>query len=148
MKKIVYLHGLESKQGGRKVEYLSSKYLTYAPSLQYDNITECFNETLELVKQIQPDLIIGSSMGGYFAELLSTYIDTEVLLLNPATIKYIDTEIPRGSKETKGQVVIGNLDKTINPQLSNHYYSTMDNMEVIVKFYGHRTPYETFITLI
>jgi hypothetical protein len=29
MKKVLYLHGLESDQGGPKVDYLSSKYLVF-----------------------------------------------------------------------------------------------------------------------
>ena len=41
MKKVLYLHGLESDQGGPKVDYLSSKYLVCAPKLDYKD-PNCF----------------------------------------------------------------------------------------------------------
>ena len=37
MKKVLYLHGLESKQGGSKVEYLASKGAVFAPEMDYHN---------------------------------------------------------------------------------------------------------------
>ena len=35
IKKIVYLHGLESKAGGPKVDFLATKGLVYAPEINF-----------------------------------------------------------------------------------------------------------------
>ena len=35
MKRVLYLHGLESKQGGEKVDYLASKCIVHAPEMDY-----------------------------------------------------------------------------------------------------------------
>ena len=35
MKKIVYLHGLESESGGPKVSFLAEKGMVYAPNMDY-----------------------------------------------------------------------------------------------------------------
>ena len=39
MREIVYLHGLESRQGGPKVNFLATKGFVYAPSIDYKNFT-------------------------------------------------------------------------------------------------------------
>ena len=36
MKKIVYLHGLESEAGGPKVSFLAEKGMVYAPEMDYE----------------------------------------------------------------------------------------------------------------
>ena len=60
MKKIVYLHGLESKAGGPKVNFLATKGMVYAPKLNFNTL-----DIEKLMGKIgKPDLIIGSSMGG------------------------------------------------------------------------------------
>ena len=38
MKKIVYLHGLESKAGGPKVDFLATKGMVYAPEINYNTL--------------------------------------------------------------------------------------------------------------
>ena len=63
MKKVLYLHGLESKQGGSKVDFLSSICLVSAPVLDYRD-SACFQNIHDLVVTNSFDLIIGSSMGG------------------------------------------------------------------------------------
>lgn len=35
MKTLFYFHGLESKQGGEKVSYLTKHFLTHAPEMVY-----------------------------------------------------------------------------------------------------------------
>ena len=35
MKKVLYLHGLESKQGGPKVDFLAKEFCVYAPEMDY-----------------------------------------------------------------------------------------------------------------
>ena len=84
MKKVLYLHGLESKQGGPKVEFLANMFITHAPAMDYKN-HKAFGELYRKVtKEGKPDLIIGSSMGGYFADALASHFGIEVLLFNPA----------------------------------------------------------------
>ena len=38
MKKIVYLHGLESEPGGTKVSFLATKGRVYAPAMDYETL--------------------------------------------------------------------------------------------------------------
>jgi predicted esterase YcpF (UPF0227 family) len=83
MKKILYLHGLESSNVCDKVDFLKENAIVLAPSIDYrkPNIEI---EFLHMVEMFQPDLIIGSSMGGHVALMLGNYYDVEVIAFNPA----------------------------------------------------------------
>jgi len=83
MKRVLYLHGLESKQGGEKVEFLSSKCLVHAPEMDYTR-SDIFSYLHQIVDEFRPDVIIGSSMGGYAAYILGSITKTKVILFNPA----------------------------------------------------------------
>ncbi len=49
MKKIIYLHGLKSKQGGDKVSFLTEQNFVYAPKMNYnDPVT--FKKSMRLSK--------------------------------------------------------------------------------------------------
>jgi predicted esterase YcpF (UPF0227 family) len=78
IKKIIYLHGLESSQGGKKVDFLSQNSLVYAPKLDYKNPNE-FQRILKEIQAFEPDLIIGSSMGGYVAYQIASHLNISVL---------------------------------------------------------------------
>ena len=84
--KILYIHGLESALGGPKVDHLKTLgHSVDYPEMDYD-YNKQFEETADDIayKLGYYDLIIGSSMGGYFAYELGKMFDIPVLLLNPA----------------------------------------------------------------
>ena len=83
MKKVLYLHGLESKQGGLKVDFLANEFCVHAPAMDFKNpILQ--NELEFIMCQFDPDLIIGSSMGGYVADILARSYGKPAILFNPA----------------------------------------------------------------
>ena len=77
MKKIMYLHGLESSNVCDKVDFLKENNVVLAPSLNYykSNIEE---ELMYMVESFEPDLIIGSSMGGHVGLMLANYYNIEI----------------------------------------------------------------------
>ena len=83
MKKIMYLHGLESSNVCDKVDFMREHANVLAPSIDYSksNIEE---ELMYMVESFQPDLIIGSSMGGYVGMLLANHYNIDCLVFNPA----------------------------------------------------------------
>ena len=62
MKRVLYLHGLESKQGGEKVEFLANECIVHAPEMDYTR-KDVFSFLTKKIEDFQPDFIIGSSMG-------------------------------------------------------------------------------------
>ena len=146
MKKIVYLHGLESEAGGPKVSFLAEKGMVYAPEMNY--------ETLDLDEFIltlgMPDLIIGSSMGGYVADIIGSRLGVDVLLFNPALHnREIDPEYEYYSNGYKRTIVLGTEDNVINPEITKKLWSVHGNNAEFdeVEGMGHRTPLDVFINM-
>ena len=150
MKKIVYLHGLESEPGGPKVSFLAEKGTVYAPTMDY--------ETLDLHKFIltlgMPDLIIGSSMGGYIADIIGSILGVDVLLFNPAlhsrSIDFdFDNDTPYGGENYKRTIILGTEDDVINPKITKKLRPHLDNSAKFeeIEGMGHRTPLDVFINM-
>ena len=147
MKKIVYLHGLESEAGGPKVSFLAEKGMVYAPAMDY--------ETLDLNEFIltlgMPDLIIGSSMGGYVADIIGSQLGVDVLLFNPALhSRSIDNfNVDYGSQHYKRTIVLGTEDNVIDPETTKKLWSVYGNHAKYdeVEGMGHRTPLDVFINM-
>jgi predicted esterase YcpF (UPF0227 family) len=146
MKKILYLHGLESNQGGSKVSFLASKGMVYAPKINY--------KTLDLHEFIytigMPDLIIGSSMGGYVADVIGSRLGVDVLLFNPALhSREIAVNHEYYNNTYKRTIILGTEDDVIDPELTKKLWSVYDNVTTIdeVKDMGHRTPLDVFINM-
>ena len=146
MKKIVYLHGLESYQGGLKVEILESKGAVYAPSMNYESLNlHEFILTLGM-----PDLIIGSSMGGYVADVIGSRLGVDVLLFNPALhSRTIPVNHEHYSNQYKRTIVLGTLDKVIDPELTKKLWPVAGNVAKYedIEGMGHRTPLGVFINM-
>ena len=148
MKKIVYLHGLESEAGGPKVSFLAEKGMVYAPAMNYESLNlHEFILTLGM-----PDLIIGSSMGGYVADVIGSRLGVDVLLFNPAlhnrtTIREFNVDY--GNERYKRTIVLGTEDNVINPEVTKSLWSVHGNEAIHdeVEGMGHRTPLDVFINM-
>jgi len=147
MKKILYLHGLESSQGGSKVEFLASQGAVYAPSMDYKKL----NLDLFIEEVGMPDLIIGSSMGGYVADIIGSQLGVDVLLFNPA-LHGVDIEFNEtfnGTNTYKRTIVLGSRDKVINPETTKKLFPVGHNVATYedIEGMGHRTPLGVFIDM-
>ena len=146
MKKILYLHGLESKQGGEKVEFLAGECAVYAPEMNYESLNlHEFILTLGI-----PDLIIGSSMGGYVADVIGSRLGVDVLLFNPALhSREIAVNHEYYNNPYKRTIVLGTEDKIIDPELTKKLWSICGNVAIIeeIEGMGHRTPLDIFIDI-
>ena len=146
--KVLYLHGLESEQGGDKVDYLAKKYEVVAPAMDYYD-PQRFVQTVELVKEFEPDVIIGSSMGGYFAYKLATIFGTPVVLLNPAMhSRYFEPEgVYEGTEEVIGTMIMGHKDDVIDPKKTINLLRKgirKGQLRTYLKDHEHRTPLKIF----
>lgn len=83
MRKIIYVHGLSSSGDSRTAKSLAGllpEYRIIAPDLPIDP-QEALNLLHRICSQENPDLVIGTSMGGMFAQLLRDY---KKILINPS----------------------------------------------------------------
>ena len=69
MKTIIYIHGLSSSGASgtaKTLQLLLPEFKVLAPDLPIDP-NESLSLLLKICKELQPDLVIGTSMGGMFA---------------------------------------------------------------------------------
>lgn len=156
-KTIWYLHGFESAPGGEKPKWLESLGNNiYAPDMQYKKTnrhTYCEMRDVrhltlkKLLFEAQvnpPDLIIGSSMGGYYADVLGSHLGVEVLLFNPALHnRPIPLKLKYGEHNYKRHFIVGEDDNVVPPAATRVLADISDNWITVSKM-GHRTPLKVF----
>ena len=154
MKKILYLHGLESSNVCDKVDFLKENNVVLAPSLDYHklNVEE---ELMYMVESFQPDLIIGSSMGGFVGLALSNRYNIKCIAFNPAIhSRPIEPNLPSLQHDDvrfgfSPVVVLGLEDDVIDPAKSEDLLEQMEiECEIErVKGLGHRIPFDVFVDI-
>jgi len=154
MKKIMYLHGLESSNVCDKVDFMRERANVLAPSIDYrkSNIEE---ELMYMVESFSPDLIIGSSMGGFVGMLLANHYNVDCLVFNPAIHsrpiepnlnKLVSSNIDPSFIPV---VVLGLEDEVIDPAKSEDmleqadFYCDIERVEGL----GHRIPFDVFVNI-
>ena len=148
---VLYLHGLESKPTGPKMKYLKDRFENYyAPEIDYEN-PEAFEEILDLCIAEEFDMIIGSSMGGYFAHAIGTTLGTPVIMFNPAlhSRSFDPYGVVCGQKPIDGVCVLGMNDDVIDPLTTVKMLENEPKLEIMpIEGMGHRTPFAEFVTVI
>jgi len=154
MKKVLYLHGLESNQGGPKVDFLTKEFCVYAPEMDYkDPMLQ--NWVDFVMRQFQPDLIIGSSMGGYVADTLAQKYGVPAILFNPALHnRSFDPAIEpliegeQADLQMKKIVVLGKKDQVIPSYITKIMFENNRYYEIVLEEMAHQTPLNIFIDTI
>jgi uncharacterized protein len=154
MKKILYLHGLESSNFCDKVDFLKENAIVIAPSIDYSK-PSLEEELLYIVEKFSPDLIIGSSMGGFVGMMIANRYNIECILFNPAihsrpmepnlkSLQYDDIK-----HSFNPIVILGMEDDVINPLISKEMlddalsYCNIEEVEGL----GHRIPFDVFVDI-
>jgi|TARA_R110002012_G_C11376188_1_gene582710 hypothetical protein len=151
MMKVLFLHGLESKPTGPKMRYLKDRFESYyAPEIDYEE-PEAYEEILDLCIDEEFDVIIGSSMGGYFAHAIGTTLGTPVIMFNPALHSrgFDPYGVVSGEKPLDGVCVLGMEDRVIDPHVTVKMLENEPKLAIMpMEGMGHRTPFTEFITAI
>ena len=150
----MYLHGLESSNVGDKVDFLKENNIVLAPSIDYrkSNIEE---ELLYMVESFQPDLIIGSSMGGFVGMALANRYNIKCIVFNPAIHSHpIEPNFPSLQYDDihfgfNPVIVLGLEDDVVDPLKSEDMLEQMNfefEMEK-VEGLGHRISFDVFVDI-
>tara|TARA_R110000824_G_scaffold203026_1_gene387387 strand:+ start:540 stop:1013 length:474 start_codon:yes stop_codon:yes gene_type:complete len=87
MKKILFLHGLESKPGGAKPTFLERNgYEVVQPPLDKSEFEGSVNIAQRYYDETKPDIVVGSSRGGAIAMAIKSTV--KKVLIAPAWRKY------------------------------------------------------------
>ena len=139
---ILYIHGLESSTNCLKVQWLKSLgHTVYNPKIDYKD-PEAFFKVKRIAQKNNIDLIIGSSMGGYFAYAIATSTNQKCILLNPAlhSRAFEPENVNYGMCQPDITCVLGNHDTVINPEDTKKILQGEQKVAFIEYDHGHRTP--------
>jgi len=135
MKTIIYIHGLSSSGASgtaKNIQLLLPEFKVVAPDLPIDP-NEALSLLLKICKELQPDLVIGTSMGGMFAQKLRGY---KKILVNPAfhVSEFMRKNLgvqpflnPRENKETEYKITESLCDAYL--QLEEKQFEGIDHLE-------------------
>jgi len=154
---ILYLHGLESKGLSDEKERMirdafEQKVMIHKPVYDYSRTS--FDVIEEMACTINPDLIIGSSLGGKLAFVISQLQNSKAIMFNPAIAKMeLDQVIrmPVLTTVTKHHFfVFGARDTTVSMkdtidfliEKNKHVYSQKDLRHLVIDQLAHRLPPE------
>ena len=144
---IAFFHGLESPAVSDKSEWLNSTYKNvYTPAMDYRD-PGLFNRVLKEVKDRKIDLLVGSSMGGWFAYCISTLTGIPTVLFNPAFhSRSFDPSVGIGGRGARHTVVLGKKDDLIDPATTQEWIKNngKGKFTVHMEGNGHRTPIGIF----
>lgn len=145
--RVAFLHGLESKAISDKSTYLENDMeYAYCPAMNYKD-NSLFAKTLNDIKRLDIDVLIGSSMGGWFAYCISTLTGIPTILFNPAFhSRSFSPNVQLGSKKANHIVVLGKNDTLIDHTKTLEYIKEegIGNFKVNFESNSHRTPINIF----
>ena len=144
--RIFFLHGLESSHESSKVDLMRALgHDVHAEYMDYKKVLDLYAKTLNSIIDFNPGLIVGSSMGGYFAYHLGTHYRTNLLLLNPALPNrtFDPPIIPDGKEKSKVWALIGENDDVVNP-VANEAILNRAGAKISMGKHEHRTSKEVF----
>ena len=139
---ILYIHGLESSINCLKVQWLRSQgHTVHNPEIDYKD-PEAFFKVKRIAQKNQIDLIIGSSMGGYFAYAIATSTNHDCMLLNPAVHNraFDPKNVNYGMCNPNIICVLGMNVEVINPEDTKKILQFEPRIKFIEYNHGHRTP--------
>ncbi len=146
--KIAYLHGLESNNINPKNDWLRTISDVYDPLIDYRQPL-IYQKIKNDIIDFKPDLIIGSSMGGFFTYNLSRELNIKSVLFNPALHSRSFTPDMTGFSgsllfKPKTKFVLGKNDDVIEPNTTIKIAENEGYSNFIILGHGHRTPYDVF----
>ena len=120
-KKLMYLHGSASAGYSRTsmgiLKYLPEDWQLLMPDCPVD-AEACLKMLKDLCEKEKPDLIIGSSQGGYYAQMLKSY---KRICVNPALEMSKDADVKVGKHEFVVNRQDGIQKYVITPEMQDGY---------------------------
>ena len=145
---ILYLHGLNSSNVSSRTVWLQQFGKLINPLMNYHNYPENYQQIEKLVLTHKPDVIVASSLGGYFAYHLGNYYRIPTVLLNPALsmTNIVKPDHRLLATDTLHTISLGKNDTVILPWTTKAVLKQLKARYKIFEYeIGHETSYEVFL---
>ena len=139
---IIYIHGLDSDANSIKGSLLEEYCRQYDPDIKVlrpdlnKTPDQVFDQMLSLIDSVasknshdQNTVLVGSSLGGYFATLLSNHTGCPALLLNPSIQPHQTLQRFKHSTEAETEDD-GAKDESANDEASEVLYTTLGGWRI------------------
>jgi predicted esterase len=97
--RVQFIHGLESSPQGTKAQLFAKYFTASTPAMDTSNFEACVGVQAAALRELRPDVLIGSSFGGAVAVALLQRGSWRgpTLLLAPAAFHYpVERSLPEG----------------------------------------------------
>ncbi|QDO95304.1 hypothetical protein FNB79_15435 [Formosa sediminum] len=116
---ILYIHGLNGSLSAEKRTILEKKGTVYAPAIDFENTPDSIVQIIASYQEIDINVVIGSSMGGFAGYYVSNALQRPALLFNPALAKRsVLQNVPElpYNKSVLKHIILGTADNVIDPK--------------------------------
>lgn len=98
--KILFLHGLDSSRESTKFHAIDAKN-KFCIDVDYRNLNYQTVETFyhDIIEKIKPEILVGHSLGGYWALKMSKYFQLPTVVANPSLAPNFRDDYPQISDE-------------------------------------------------
>lgn len=137
---ILYLHGLDSKLSPEKRAILEHYGKVIAADLNYYDNPDAIETILKMHRDVELDVVIGSSMGGFAGYHVSNALSLPALLFNPALQKRsVPQNIPsEKSHNSLKYIILGQIDNVVIPADTLGYLA--ENFNPVTHLHLHLVP--------
>jgi pimeloyl-ACP methyl ester carboxylesterase len=143
----LYIHGLNSTNVNLRTDWLKQYGKVLHPLMAYHNLPLDYQYLDKLVQHYKPEVIVGSSMGGYMAFHLGQYHHIPTILLNPALImtNIIKPDNRQMAGDTIHYISLGKNDEIIPPITTKLLLNQWQVPHHIFEYeMGHETDFKIF----
>jgi len=146
----LYLHGYNSTHQNQRTDWLSQFGTVINPPMNYRNFPENYQFLEQLLLHHKPQVLVGSSLGGYFAFHLGNYYRIPTILLNPALLmtNIVKPDNRIFATDTLHTISIGKNDAVIPPQSTYAVLKQLNVRHQITEYdIGHETSFDVFLDI-
>lgn len=149
---ILYIHGLNGSLSPEKQAILERYGKVQAPSIDYENNPDSIKWLYAQYRDMQLDVLMGSSMGGFAVYHLSKLLQRPALVFNPALESRSVFQKTPDTPDSNGSfinIVLGAKDSVVDPKSTLNYLGDLlkqaQNYSIHIRHnLEHRIPVEVF----
>ncbi|GMM83291.1 YqiA/YcfP family alpha/beta fold hydrolase [Pseudoalteromonas sp. MTN2-4] len=130
VKRVIYIHGFNSSEKSFKAQQFGQWVSTHYPDIEYTSPRLHFDPRIAIIQLTQlidqDTVLLGSSLGGYYATYLSQLHNIKAVVINPAVKPF--------------ELLADYLGPQYNPYQDMHYELTLEHVAALQSLFMTHLP--------